>query len=176
MKTNEKLSILFECLPKDPTKDPLDIIINRVSQMQTVPVTVMGKKTRQREVVFARQLYFYIARELLYVKKYSLKNSLQVIANKFGKDHATVLHGCKTINNLKDTDKNLRLRIEEVLQACNRDLQKALDIDQCKHPVVIKTSGILYHCDICGETKFIPEGSEEMFSHVEHQENVENVG
>jgi chromosomal replication initiator protein len=31
-----------------------------------------------------------------------------------GKDHATVLHACKTVNNLKDTDKHFRNQINDI--------------------------------------------------------------
>ena len=31
-----------------------------------------------------------------------------------GKDHATVLHACKTVNNLIDTDKTFRKYISEL--------------------------------------------------------------
>jgi len=30
------------------------------------------------------------------------------------KDHATVLHACKTVNNLIDTDKQFRLQIQDI--------------------------------------------------------------
>jgi len=52
------------------------------------------RKTRLREIVYARQMGMYFARELT-------TNSLAEIGREFGgKDHATVLHGVKTINNL----------------------------------------------------------------------------
>jgi chromosomal replication initiator protein len=31
-----------------------------------------------------------------------------------GKDHATVLHACRTVNNLMDTDKRFKAYIEEL--------------------------------------------------------------
>lgn len=59
-------------------------------------------RTRKREIVFARQLCMSVAR-------LATSNSLSVIANDYGhKDHATCIHSVKTINNLYDTDKELR--------------------------------------------------------------------
>jgi chromosomal replication initiator protein len=31
-----------------------------------------------------------------------------------GKDHATVLHACRTVNNLLETDKKFRVYIDEI--------------------------------------------------------------
>jgi chromosomal replication initiator protein len=31
-----------------------------------------------------------------------------------GKDHATVLHACRTVNNLMDTDKRFKAYVEEL--------------------------------------------------------------
>jgi hypothetical protein len=61
-------------------------------------------KTRKREIVFARQAIMY------FMKKYT-KDSLATIGGHFGKDHATVLHACKTISNLMDSDKRINYKI-----------------------------------------------------------------
>ena len=43
------------------------------------------------------------------------KCSLAVIGNAIGnKDHATVLHACKTVNNLIETDKAFKQDLEEI--------------------------------------------------------------
>lgn len=68
------------------------------------------KSTRKRNVVQARQLSMYFA------KRYT-KASLVVIGEKCGKkDHATVIHALKTIDNLLDTDKQFRLMAEKIEQ------------------------------------------------------------
>jgi chromosomal replication initiator protein len=49
------------------------------------------------------------------------KSSLASIgAHCGGKDHATVLHACRTVNNLQETDKHFRKYLE--------DLEKKLSI------------------------------------------------
>jgi chromosomal replication initiator protein len=65
-------------------------------------------KTRKREIVQARQLSMYFAKKIT-------KASLSVIGLQCGnKDHATVLHACKTIENLRQTDRNIRAMVEEL--------------------------------------------------------------
>ncbi|MGN0033731.1 MAG: chromosomal replication initiator protein DnaA [Candidatus Limimorpha sp.] len=68
------------------------------------------KSTRKRNVVQARQLSMFFA------KKYT-KASLVVIGEKCGKkDHATVIHALKTIENLLETDKQFRMMAEKIEQ------------------------------------------------------------
>ncbi len=53
----------------------------------------MKSKTRKREIVQCRQLAMYFSKQMT-------KNSLAMIGKHCGnKDHATVLHACKTVNN-----------------------------------------------------------------------------
>jgi hypothetical protein len=55
--------------------------------------------TRKREIVQARQVSMYFA-------KMKTLHTLSIIGSyNGGKDHATVLHACKTITNLIETDK-----------------------------------------------------------------------
>ena len=68
----------------------------------------MKSKTRKREIVQARQVAMYFSKNLT-------KSSLATIGSQIGgKDHATVLHACKTVNNLVETDKTFRNQIEEL--------------------------------------------------------------
>jgi chromosomal replication initiator protein len=51
----------------------------------------------------------------MYFSKSLTKYSLASIGAQIGsKDHATVLHACKTVTNLKDTDKNFRQFVEDI--------------------------------------------------------------
>jgi chromosomal replication initiator protein len=64
--------------------------------------------TRKREVVQARQIAMFFCKTLT-------KSSLATIGAHIGKkDHATVLHACKTVHNLIDTDKQFRGDMEEI--------------------------------------------------------------
>lgn len=65
-------------------------------------------KSRKREVAQARQVAMYLARK--YTKK-----SLAVIGSEIGnRDHATVLHACKTVENLIETDKTIRQSLDMI--------------------------------------------------------------
>lgn len=73
-----------------------------------IPVEMINSKTRKREIVQARQLSMYFS------KKHT-KSSLASIGLHCGnKDHATVLHACRTVNNLVETDKEFRQFVEEL--------------------------------------------------------------
>lgn len=65
------------------------------------------RKTRKRGVVQMRQLVFFFA------KKYTCM-SLSEIGLYFNQDHATVLHGIKTINDLIETDAQIRLYVTKI--------------------------------------------------------------
>lgn len=73
-----------------------------------ISIESINAKTRKREIVQARQLSMYFS------KKYT-KLPLSTIGTYCGnKDHATVLHACRTINNLYETDKKMKLYIDEI--------------------------------------------------------------
>ena len=67
-------------------------ILKYVSEKVEIPVEILKMKTRKREIVEARQFFFVEAKE-------QTKESLSRIGAYVGKDHATVLHGIKTVNN-----------------------------------------------------------------------------
>lgn len=86
----------------------IDYIQKVVCDHFELPVEKINSNTRRREIVIARQLAMYFA------KKHT-KASLAAIGSQCGKrDHATVLHACKTINNLLETDKAFRQIVEDL--------------------------------------------------------------
>ena len=69
---------------------------------------LLQSKTRKRHVVQARQLAMFFA------KKFT-KASLANIGSQIGdRDHATVLHACKTVDNLVATDKQFKKFVEDI--------------------------------------------------------------
>jgi chromosomal replication initiator protein len=73
-----------------------------------MPTELLKSKTRKREIVQARQLTMFFAKQLT-------KSSLATIGAQCGnKDHATVLHACRTVNNLSETDKRFRTYVDEL--------------------------------------------------------------
>jgi chromosomal replication initiator protein len=88
----------------------IDYIQKVVSEYFQMDVATLQSKTRKRHIVQARQLAMYFA------KKFT-KASLASIGTQIGKrDHATVLHACKTVDNLSFTDKQFRKYVEDLNQ------------------------------------------------------------
>jgi chromosomal replication initiator protein len=86
----------------------IDYIQKVVCDYFDLPIELLKSKTRKREVVQARQIAMYFAKSMT-------KSSLATIGlHCGGKDHATVLHACRTVNNLMDTDKRFKNYIEEL--------------------------------------------------------------
>ena len=86
----------------------IDFIQKIVCDYFDMPLELLKSKTRKREVVQARQIAMYFAKHLT-------KSSLATIGlHCGGKDHATVLHACRTVNNLMDTDKRFKNYIHEL--------------------------------------------------------------
>jgi chromosomal replication initiator protein len=73
-----------------------------------LPIEMLKSKTRKREVVQARQISMYFSKKMT---KSSLAN---IGAHCGGKDHATVLHACRTVVNLSETDKQFRHYLDEL--------------------------------------------------------------
>jgi chromosomal replication initiator protein len=94
---------------KNSTREiSIDYIQKVVCDYFSLPLEAINSKTRKREIVQARQLAMYFS------KKHT-KNSLATIGLHCGnKDHATVLHACRTVNNLIETDKRFRVYVEEI--------------------------------------------------------------
>ena len=86
----------------------IDYIQKVVSDYFQMDVDTLQSKTRKRHIVQARQLAMFFA------KKFT-KASLASIGSQIGRrDHATVLHACKTVDNLTATDKQFRKYVEDL--------------------------------------------------------------
>jgi len=86
----------------------IDYIQKVVCDYFELPIELLKSKTRKRQVVQARQIAMFFAKNMT-------KSSLSLIgANCGGKDHATVLHACRTVNNLMDTDKKFKANVVEL--------------------------------------------------------------
>ena len=94
---------------KNTTREiSIDFIQKIICDYFNIPVDQINSKTRKRDIVQARQLAMFFS------KKHT-KSSLATIGLHCGnKDHATVLHACRTVNNLIETDKQFRTYVEEI--------------------------------------------------------------
>ena len=100
---------MIDKLIKNTKKEiSIDYIQKIVCSYFNIGVDQLQSRTRKREIVQARQVAMFFSKSLT-------KSSLATIGSQIGgKDHATVLHACKTVNNLIETDKQFRLQIDEI--------------------------------------------------------------
>ena len=90
-----------------------DYIIKLTCKYYNVEEDLMKKKTRKREICFPRQVAMYLI-------KNTTNLSLKSIGELFsGKDHATVLHAYRTINNLMDSDKQIKIDVKKLVKTIN---------------------------------------------------------
>ncbi len=86
----------------------IEYIQKLVCDYFTIPVEQVKSKTRKREIVQARQISMFYAKDLT-------KSSLKTIGMHFGgRDHSTVIHACQTVNDLMETDKKFKADIDEI--------------------------------------------------------------
>ena len=94
------LKVIERFVKNTPKEITVEYIQKVVCDYFSIPVEKIHSKTRKREIVQARQIAMFFS------KSYT-KSSLAAIGSKCGnKDHATVLHACKTVKSLADTDRN----------------------------------------------------------------------
>ncbi|MDL5513787.1 chromosomal replication initiator protein DnaA [Arenibacter sp. M-2] len=107
--TLELAQLVVEKFVKNTKREvSIDYIQKVVSDYFEMDVATLQSKTRKRHIVQARQLAMFFA------KKFT-KASLASIGSQIGKrDHATVLHACKTVDNLAETDKQFRKYIDDL--------------------------------------------------------------
>jgi chromosomal replication initiator protein len=94
---------------KNTTREiSIDFIQKIICDYFNIPVDQLNSKTRKRDIVQARQLAMFFSKKLT-------KSSLATIGLHCGnKDHATVLHACRTVTNLIETDKNFKIFADEI--------------------------------------------------------------
>ena len=86
----------------------IDDIINTVCKHFSLVTVAIHTKSRKREVVQARQVAMYLAKAHT---DFSTSKIGKFIGNK---DHATVLHACKTVKGQCEVDKAFRAEIENI--------------------------------------------------------------
>jgi len=80
----------------------IDFIQKVVCDYYNMPVNQLFSKSRKRDIVHVRHSSMYFA------KKYTDMSLSQIGAKCGDKDHATVLHACRAIENLIATDKKIK--------------------------------------------------------------------
>jgi len=107
--------IIKKFIKKTKREHSIENIQKVVAEYFQMDVTMLQSKTRKRHIVQARQLAMFFSKKLT-------NASLVSIGTTIGRrDHATVLHACKTIKNLSSVDKKFKKYVD--------DLSKKLSID-----------------------------------------------
>lgn len=98
---------VVNCEKKEIT---IDDIIRTVCQHYNMDPSAVQTASRKRDVVQARQIAMYLAKQ-------HTELSTSKIGSYIGrKDHATVLHACKTIKAILDVDKSFRAELNEIIE------------------------------------------------------------
>jgi chromosomal replication initiator protein len=84
----------------------IETIQKRVADHFQIRHSDMTSKRRPNNIAIPRQIAMYITRELT-------KHSLQEIGDAYGgRDHGTVIHACKAVNNMMEQDATTRSSVE----------------------------------------------------------------
>ena len=88
----------------------IDDIINTVTKRFGVRMIDLQSKKRTRSIAWPRQICMYLARNLT-------RHSLEEIGGYFGgRDHTTVMHANKTVDNQRKRDPQLQATIEKITE------------------------------------------------------------
>ncbi len=103
--TKETLKSLVHDIDSDVS---IDFIQKCIAEYFNVTVEELKDKTRKKEIVTARHIAMYFAKEYTSL-------ALKTIGYHFGKrDHTTVLHALEAVNDLMETDKKYLNAIKEI--------------------------------------------------------------
>lgn len=94
----------------DNVRTPLNIdqIQNKVCDYFNIPADLLRAKTRRQEIVIARQIAMYLAKELTH-------SSLKTIGLHFGgRDHSTVIHACQAIEEYLKTEPTYKQHVDNI--------------------------------------------------------------
>ena len=101
----EILKVYVQLYQKEIT---IDHIIQVVCEYLNLDFARFNSTERTREIAQARQIAMYLAKQ-------HTKAPLTTIGAAIGgRNHATVLHSCKAVSNLLETDKAFRRQVEEI--------------------------------------------------------------
>ena len=89
----------------------LETITARVCDYYNITLTQIFDKTRKKNIVFPRQIAMYLSN--LLIPQLSLKEIAQYYKRK---DHTTVLHAKRTIEELFQKDRDIRIQIEKLIK------------------------------------------------------------
>ena len=107
----QKLGIFFPALADDMQQSAEDMMAGLhelYPKLFDIDIDTFNSSKRTRDVAQARQVAMYLAKQ-------HTKSPLTVIGSSIGgRNHATVLHSCKAVADMIDTDKQFKAQMEEI--------------------------------------------------------------
>lgn len=105
--------ILTDLIDDAPRTVDIDFVMRVVADYYNTDLNLLSDKTRRREVVQARQVAMYCCKKLT-------GQPLKTIGLRFGgRDHSTVIHACRTVENRLDVEPGFRHEMDRI----NTELQ-----------------------------------------------------
>ncbi len=101
-------NVLQDFIRTTPKKISISTIQKLVAQHYRIPVDAMKSKIRTARLAFPRQVAIFLARDLT-------NASLTQIGQRFGgRDHTTVIHACRKISGLLESDVSLKASVNQL--------------------------------------------------------------
>jgi chromosomal replication initiator protein len=101
-------SVVDRLVGKTQKEITVDQILSKVCEYYGLQSEMLQTKSRKREIVQARQAAMYFSKNLT-------NSSLSAIGAIIGKrDHSTVLHACKTVKNMIETNAEFKRQMREI--------------------------------------------------------------
>jgi len=116
LRTIKKLNEYYYLTPRDITSTItesealVNLICVFVCEHEGIERRIVMSLSRDRQLAFTRQIIFYLSRKILH-HNISLKKIGSILRPENPIDHATVLHGIRTVENLMDTDKKIHKKV-----------------------------------------------------------------
>jgi chromosomal replication initiation ATPase DnaA len=98
----------------------IDMSIETVAEFFKLERTTVLSKCRSWEVAMPRMLMFYL------IRKCAPEITFQIIGAYFKRNHGTVIHGCRRIKNLAETESTFAIKVE----TCEKILRMKMAKDQ----------------------------------------------
>ncbi|MCX8156202.1 MAG: chromosomal replication initiator protein DnaA [Verrucomicrobiae bacterium] len=108
-------NLLREVLHEEgQTHVTVEVILKRVAEHFDLRLSDLTGRRRPENIAFPRQIVMYLARELT-------ESSLNTIGEALGgRDHGTVLHGCRLVKDRMEVDPHVRKLVEHLKQSLLR--------------------------------------------------------
>lgn len=106
----------METVKESKVNKEFDRILRIAAKCTGIPCEIILSKTRKREIAEARQIVMFCIK-LRYPEKSGV--SLKFIGDYMGRDHATVIHACRVVNDLYETDQSKRKLVNRIIAIVN---------------------------------------------------------